>query len=75
MGTKEKYKSLEQSPKRNEWENAPSWIKSPKEKYAYHGYLNTFSHNINLVRYLCRTRCQILILRRLIKKASLVILN
>ena len=75
MGTKEKYKSLEQSPKRNEWENAPSWIKTPKEKYAYHGYLNTFSHNINLVRYLCDKMPNIDFAEINQKKASLVILN
>ena len=46
----EKYKSLEDLQK-NEWAHAPSWIRSLREKF-YHGYLNTFSHNINLIRYL-----------------------
>jgi len=52
LGAKEKFKSLEKYPKGNEWPGAPSWINSKKERYSFHGYLNTFSHNINLVRYL-----------------------
>lgn len=51
LGAKEKFKSLEKYPKGSEWSSAPSWINSQKERYSFHGYLNTFSHNINLIRY------------------------
>lgn len=51
QGSKEKFKSLQKYPDSVEWPNAPNWIKSKDEKYSFHGYLNTFSHNINLLRY------------------------
>ena len=75
MGSKEKYKSLEKSPKKNEWAHAPSWIKSPREKFSFHGYLNTFSHNINLIRYLLDSTPKIDFVDMKQKTANLVILN
>ena len=51
QGSKEKFKSLQKYPDSVEWPNAPNWIKSKDEKYSFHGYLNTFSLNINLLRY------------------------
>jgi len=75
MGAKEKYKSLENSPQKNEWAHAPSWIKSSREKFSYHGYLNTFSHNINLIRYLLNSKPKIDFVDMSPETANLIILN
>lgn len=52
QGASEDIKTLEKQKKNIEWRNSPHWIRNKKEKYAFHGYLNTFSHNINLLRFL-----------------------
>ena len=75
LGAQEKFKSLEKSPSVNEWEKAPLWIKSDREKFAYHGYLNTFSHNINLLRYLLNLKPKVDFVDMNKDKANLVILD
>ena len=52
LGASGDIKSSEKQKKSTEWMSAPSWIGNKKDKYAFHGYLNTFGHNINLLRLL-----------------------
>lgn len=75
LGAKEKFKSIENSPKINEWAGAPAWIKSARERFAYHGYLNTFSHNINLIRYLLNVTPKVDFVDMGSGKANLVVLD
>ena len=75
LGATEKFKSLQKYPNSTEWPSSPSWIKSKKEKYSFHGYLNTFSHNINLLRYFFNEEPKIHYVNMKEDQASLVVLK